>query len=43
MLVTEPVYNKQARALFSALRRFDEPGRLDEIAAIVEGTKGTVG
>ncbi|MBI4190537.1 MAG: MmgE/PrpD family protein [Betaproteobacteria bacterium] len=43
MMVTEPVYNKQARALLSALRCFDEPGRLDEIAAIIEGTKGTIG
>ncbi|MDO8471447.1 MAG: hypothetical protein Q7S49_02460, partial [bacterium] len=38
MLAAEPVYRKQTRALLSALRCFDEPGRLDEIAAIVKGT-----
>jgi len=39
MLATEPVYHKQARDLFSALRSFDEPGRLDEITAIIKASK----
>ena len=43
MLATEPVYKQHARALFSALRCFDEPGRLDEITAIMNGTRGAVG
>ena len=38
MLAAEPVYRKQTRALLSALRCFDEPGRLDEITAIMKGT-----
>jgi len=38
MLAAEPVYHERARALFGALRCFDEPGRLDEITAIMKGT-----
>ena len=39
MLAAEPVYRHQTRALFGALRCFDEPGRLVEIIAIIKATE----
>ena len=39
MLAAEPVYRQQTRALLSALRCFDEPGRLAEIIAIIKATE----
>jgi hypothetical protein len=36
MTVTEPIYGDNARHLLTNLRNFDQPGRLADIAAILE-------